>query len=78
VRVRIERTFLTTDGGTRMIHVRPDFFTVEAESLRAALVEFIASEGGKLLGTVSEHGQRAVATAWKNRVYLLSAQPAPD
>lgn len=78
MRVRVERTFLTTATGTRLIEARPESFTVEAETLKDALVDFIAQDGGRLLGTVTEKPDRAVATAWKNRVYLLCAEPAPD
>ena len=35
-------------------------------------------DGARLLGTITEKEDKAVATAWKNRVYLLCAQAAPD
>ena len=78
VRVRIERTYLTTNSGTRVVETRPDHVTVDSESLHSAIVEYIEKDGGRLLGTISETAQRAAATAWKNRVYLLSAEPAAD
>ena len=76
--IRIERTYLTTQSGTRVIDAKPELVTVESESLKDAILAFIHEDGGRLLGTVSESDGRAVATAWKNRVYLLSAQVAPD
>jgi hypothetical protein len=79
MRVRIERTFVTTASGTRVSVDQKDYTIVEAESLSRAILDFVLSDGARLLGTISEHGDRkAVATAWKNRVYLLCAAPAPD
>lgn len=78
MRVRIERTYLTTPAGTRVAIEHTDRTTVEAESLARALLDFIHSDGARLLGTITEHQVKAVATAWKDRVYLLSAEPAPD
>ncbi|HUP46996.1 MAG TPA: hypothetical protein VM779_15930 [Thermoanaerobaculia bacterium] len=78
MRVRIERTFLTTPSGTRVVEIRPDSETVEADSLPEALLEYISRDGARLLGTITEKEGKVVATAWKNRVYLLCAEPAPD
>jgi hypothetical protein len=78
MRVQIERTYLTTEIGTRVIGPRSDRTIVESDSLARAMMEFIFSDGAKLLGTITESEGRAVATAWKDRVYRLTAEPAPD
>ncbi len=78
MRIRIERTYLTTASGLRVVEVQPDSRTVEAESLEAALTAFIVADGARMLGAVTEMDGRAVATAWKNRVYSVSAEPAPE
>lgn len=78
MRVRVERTYVTTESGTRAIVSRPEYTTIEADSLGAALLEFIHSDGGRLLGTITETANKAVATVWKRRVYLLCAEAAPD
>ena len=78
MRVRIERTYLTTPSGTRVAVEKTDRTTIEADSLARALLDFIHSDGARLLGTITENPVKAVATAWKERVYLLSAEPAPD
>ncbi|HEU4523302.1 MAG TPA: hypothetical protein VFT12_14935 [Thermoanaerobaculia bacterium] len=78
MRVRIEKTFVTTASGTRVVETQPESFEVEAQSLADAVVEFIQNDGGRLLGTPTEKENRVVATAWKNRVYLVCAEPAPD
>jgi hypothetical protein len=78
MRIRIERTYLTTERGTRVIEARPDQTIVEADSLSSAILDFIKKDGARLLGTISETEHRAVATAWKKRVYVVSADPAPD
>ena len=80
MRVRVERSFITTPAGTRVLNPRPESRVLEANSLRGALVSFIEGERGRLLGTVSELTDvRAVATAWVDgRLYVLAAEPAPD
>ncbi|HEX9162531.1 MAG TPA: hypothetical protein VF980_12565 [Thermoanaerobaculia bacterium] len=79
MRVVLERTFLTTASGTRVIDARPEYVTVEANSLPAAIIAFVEQDHGRVLGTISEvTNQRAVATAWKNRLYILSAEPARE
>jgi hypothetical protein len=78
MRVRIERTSLTTASGTRVVDVQPEYIVVESESLAAAILSFIGGEDGRLLGSIVEGDNRAVATVWKNRVYRLTAEPAPD
>jgi len=78
MRVRIERTFLTTNSGTRVIDADPESVIVESESLTAAIISFITNDHARLLGTLSESHHRVAATAWKNRVYTLTAEPAPD
>jgi hypothetical protein len=61
-----------------MVNARPQSFVVDAESLSSALVRFVTEDRGRLLGTITETEHRAVATAWKNGVYLVCAEPAPD
>ena len=78
MRVRIERTYLTTPSGTKVAVETTDRTVVEADSLSNALLDFIHSDSARLLGTITANERKAVATAWKNRVYLLSAEPAPD
>lgn len=78
MRVKIEKTFVTTASGTRVIESQPDISIIEAESLTAAVIAFIENDGGRLLGTPTEKENRVVATAWKNRVYLVCAEPAAD
>ena len=78
MRVRIERTFLTTNSGTRVIDADPESVIVESESLTAAILSFLTNDQARLLGTLSESDYRVAATAWKNRVYTLTAEPAPD
>ncbi|HUP50708.1 MAG TPA: hypothetical protein VNA04_18180 [Thermoanaerobaculia bacterium] len=78
MRIRVERTFLTTQSGTRVIVAQPESSVMDADSLSGALLAFIEQDGARLLGTIAEKEHRAVATAWKNRVYILSAEPAPD
>lgn len=76
MRIRIERTFLTTHSATRVVEVAPEYITTEAESLSAAILQFISGDQAKLLGTISDDERRASATAWKNRLYRLLAEPA--
>jgi len=78
MRVRIERTFLTTNSGTRVIDAEPESVIVESESLIAAVLSFITNDGARLLGTLAEDDHLVTATVWKNRVYTLTAEPAPD
>lgn len=78
MRVRLERTSLTTASGTRVVEVQPDYVFIESESLVAAILTFIADDQARLLGSIKEEDDHAVATVWKNRVYLLSAEEAPD
>ena len=78
MRVMIEKTFVTTASGTRVVESQPENSIVEADSLTAAVVSFIEKDGGRLLGTPTEKENRVVATAWKNRVYLVCAEPAAD
>ena len=79
VRVTIERTFLTSPEGTRLISPEMRQFVVEAVGLREAILEFISREDGRVLGTITESPQRAVCTGWTGgRLYVIEAQPAPD
>jgi hypothetical protein len=78
MRVRLERTTLTTASGTRVVEVEPEYVVVESDSLATALLTFIADDSAQLLGSIRQEGDRAKATVWKNRVYLLSAEQAPD
>jgi hypothetical protein len=79
VRVNIERTFLTSPEGTRLISPEMRKFVVEALGLREAILEFISREEGRVLGTITESPQRAVCTGWTGgRLYVIEAQPAAD
>ena len=74
MRVRVERTFLTTATGTRVIEHRPESVVIESESLANAILTFINRDEARLLGSITEEDGRVAATAWKNRVYLLAAE----
>lgn len=76
MRVRIERTFLTTASGTRVVEAEPETVVVESSSPSYALIEFVTREGARLLGGISADGNRATATAWKNRMFVVTAEPA--
>jgi len=78
MRVRIEQTWVTRPTGTRVVSYKPDYTVVEADSFSKAILDFIVRDGARLLGMIIEKEDKAVATAWKNRVYLLCAQAAPD
>lgn len=78
MRVRVERTFVTTASGTRVIEAEPESIVVDAISLSQALLDFIENDGARLLGTIAATDTRAVATVWRNRMYMLSAEPAAD
>ena len=80
MRVRLERTYLTTPQSTRILYMIPDHFLVDAASLHAAIVQFIENGGGRLLGSVTQLTEsRAVATGWsEGRLFMVSAEPAPD
>ena len=79
VRIAIERTFLTSPEGTRLISPEMRRFEVEATGLREAILEFISREDGRVLGTITESPQRAVCTGWTGgRLYVIEAQPAAD
>jgi hypothetical protein len=74
VRVRIERTFLTTASGTRVIEADPEISVVESSSPTLAIIEFVTREGARLLGSIAVDGNRATATAWKNRMFVIHAE----
>lgn len=78
MRVRIERTYLTTDSGTRVVESEPESFLVESSSPSLALIEFVTSQGARLLGSIGAEGNRATAKAWKNRMFFLVAEPAAE
>lgn len=79
VRVTIERTFLTSSEGTRLISPEMRRFDVDAAGLREAILEFISREDGRVLGTITEFPQRAVCTGWTGgRLYVVEAKPAAD
>ena len=78
MRVRVERTFLTTASGTRVIDDRAEAVVIESESLSNAILAFISNDNARLLGSITEADGRGAATAWKNRVYVLAAEAAPD
>lgn len=58
MRVRIERTFLTTHSATRVIDADPESVIVESESLTAAILSFITNDHARRLGTLSESDHR--------------------
>ncbi len=79
MRIAVERTFLTTAEGRRVITQTTSRQMVEALSLRNALVDFITREDGRMLGTVTESEHRAVCTGWASgRLYLLVAEAAAE
>ena len=78
MRVRIDRTYLTTDSGTRVIEAEPESFYVESSSPSLALIEFVTSEGARLLGSIGAEGNCATAKAWKNRMFFLIAEPVAE
>ena len=79
VRVSVERTFLTTNEGRRLVSPETQRFIVEATSLRNAILEFITREDGRVLGTITEVDERAVCTGWTSgRLYIMVVEPAAD
>ncbi len=79
MRVVVERTFLTTAEGRRVVPQIPCRSTVNAGSLRNALLEFVTREEGRILGSVTESDHRAVCTGWvSGRLYLLVAELLDD
>ena len=79
MKLLIERTFLTTRDGTRVLAPETHRFNVESASLREALLEFVTREDGRILGTITETAQRAVCTGWTSgRLYVLVAEPVAD
>ncbi len=79
MRIEVERTFLTTAEGQRVIPQIPSRQTVESLSLRNALVDFITREDGRMLGSITENEHRAVCTGWTcGRLYLLVAEVVGD
>ena len=79
VRVAIERTFLTTPEGRRLLSPETQRFVVIAPSLRNAILEFITREDGRVLGTITEVDERAVCTGWTGgRLYIMVVEPAAD
>jgi hypothetical protein len=80
MRVAIEKTFLTTTHGTRILLPKPTCSIVEATNLHDAVIAFIEADRGRLLGSVIQVTEtRAIATAWVNdQVYLIAAEPAAD
>lgn len=79
MKLHIERTFLTTREGTRLLVPESHRFTVESASFREAILEFVTGEDGRILGTITENGDRAVCTGWTSgRLYVLVAQAVAD
>ena len=79
LKLLIERTFLTSREGTRLVAPDTQRFNVESASLREALLEFVTREDGRILGTITETAERAVCTGWtRGRLYVLVAQPVAD
>jgi hypothetical protein len=73
--IELERTYLTTAEGHRVVPQIPARYTVDAESPRNALLEFVTRENGRVLGSVTEADHRAVCTGWAcGRLYVLVAQ----
>ncbi len=78
MRVRLERTFLTTASGIRVADAKSDFVVIESDTVVTAILNFITHDQARLLGSITEEDGRGAATAWKNRVYLLAAEPASE
>lgn len=79
MRIQLERTYLTTTAGRHVVVLQPQYYVVEADSLRTALLEFVSRENGRVLGSITESETKALCTAWaSSRAYLLVAEPAPD
>lgn len=62
MRVRLEPTSLTTASGTRVVEAHPEYVVVESESLATTILTFIADDGARLLGSIKQEDDRAMAT----------------
>ena len=79
VRVSIEKTFLTTAEGLRVINPNAQHFVVDEPSLQAALLHIIKNDDGRMMGTITEVENRAVCTGWTaGKLYVLVAERAGD
>ena len=79
VRISIEKTFLTTAEGLRVINPNAQHFVVDEISLSAALLHIIKNDDGRMMGTITEIENRAVCTGWTaGKLYVLVAERAGD
>lgn len=79
VRISIEKTFLTTAEGMRVIQPHAQHFVVDEPTLREALLQIIKKDDGRMMGTITEIENRAVCTGWTaGKLYVLVAESAGD
>ncbi len=79
VRISVEKTFLTTAEGSRVINPNAQHFVVDEPSLQAALLHVIKTDEGRMMGTITEVENRAVCTGWTaGKLYILVAERAGD
>ncbi len=75
----LERIYLTNERGKSEVTRDPTEYRSEATSPRTAIVEFVAAEGARVLGTITEHAGGAAAIAWHDgRLYSLMVEPIAD
>lgn len=79
MRFTVEQIFLTDGRGQRVAH-HPHYHRVEAESVDAALAEFLRAQSATLVGTVQKYpGDQAIATARTSEaVFSLTLLPGSD
>ncbi|MGZ8730784.1 MAG: hypothetical protein ACXW5U_18360 [Thermoanaerobaculia bacterium] len=79
VRFTVEQIFLTDGRGQRAMH-QPHYHRVEAETVDAALAEFLRSQSATLVGTVQKYpGDQAIATArTSDAVFSVTLLPGSD
>lgn len=75
----LERVYLTDEQGKSAVIRDLMPYRREATSPRAVIVEFVAADGARILGTITEHAGGAAAIAWKDgRLYSIMVEPAGD
>ncbi len=79
VRYTVEQIFLTDGRGQRAAS-HPHYHRVEAETVDAALAEFLRSHSATLVGTVQKYpGDQAIATArTSDAVFSVTLLPGSD
>ncbi|MGA7616149.1 MAG: hypothetical protein WBX15_13315 [Thermoanaerobaculia bacterium] len=79
MRFSIEKNALSSSSRPELVLSASEkitFHQVEAESAREAVSEFLRSDGSELVGEVIERGDRALATAKRDRAfYVLQLYP---